>query len=559
MSKIKLEKINADIRKITKTNQWKNTNSTIEWFKNIKNKDKCSFIIFDIAEFYPSITKELLTESINFAKEHVQISNDDIDIIMHARKALLYNNNQPWVKRNGDPNFDVTMGSLDGAEASELVGLYLLSQLQTIIPKEDIGLYRDDGLGVIRNANGQRCEKIRKQFIEIFKKHNLKIEITISKIVDFLDVTFDLNKNIFKTYHKPNNDPYYVHTMSNHPPTILKQIPNSISQRISTNSSSENIFNNTAEYYNQLLAKSGYTDKISFVNPTEKKKRNRKRNIIWFNPPFSKNVKSKIGFEFLNLVDKHFGDKGNKLNKILNRNTIKVSYSCMPNMSRIIKCHNAKLLNKNKHESQTCNCRRKEECPLNGNCMAENVVYSAHVTIRGSNNDVTQPTSDQPNGTRVKTRTTRTTRSHSNDEITTYNSTTTTNEGGTQPDPPIPHNTPNRQYAREAVYIGAATNFKQRYRNHTKTFRHETYRKDTELSKYIWKLNDENISYKIDWKILRRTSGYNRASKLCNLCLSEKFEICKFKNKSILLNKRNELVSKCRHENKYILSNLPDP
>ena len=109
------------------------------------------------------------------------------------------------------------------------------------------------------------------------------------------------------------------------------------------------------------------------------------------------------------------------------------------------------------------------------------------------------------------------------------------------------------------TYIGAAENFKQRYANHLKSFRHEQYKAGTELSKYIWKLKSENLSYKIQWKILRKTSGYNKISKTCNLCLNEKLEILKFRDKNALLNTRNELVSKCRHENKHILANFVEP
>ena len=150
-----------------------------------------------------------------------------------------------------------------------------------MVPKEDIGLYRDDGLGVIRNCSSQRGEKIRKSFIEIFKRNNLKIEIKISKVADFLDVTFDLKKKIYKTYHKPNSETFYVNKLSNHPPKILKQIPNSISVRISNNSANEQIFNESAIYYNNILRKSGYDDEISYIeNTDEKKKKKRKRNIL---------------------------------------------------------------------------------------------------------------------------------------------------------------------------------------------------------------------------------------------------------------------------------------
>ena len=405
----------------------------------------------------------------------------------------------------------------------------------------------------------RKNSKIRKKFIEIFKKHNLKIEIKICKIADFLDVTFDLNRDIFKTYRKPNDDPHYVHTLSNHPATVIKQIPKSISKRISSNSATKEIFQDTAKYYNDILEKSGYKEKITDVEKTENRKRNRNRKVIWYNPPFSKNVKTKIGFHFINLIDKHFGDKGNILNKIFNRNTIKLSFSCMPNMGKIIKAHNSKLMNTQNHQSQQCNCRVKANCPLSGDCMVENIVYEARVTLREANDTPMQTTTDQTNETQTQMRPTRTTRPNSNKEQPNANNTTTTNAEDPQPDKQPYHNAITKHHEKQVAYIGAAENFKQRYRNHLKSFRHNVYRKETELSKYIWTLKDQNINYSIDWKILRRTSGYNKASKICKLCLSEKFEICTFKNRRILLNKRNELVSKCRHENKHLLSNLPDP
>ena len=53
------------------------------------------------------------------------------------------------MKRHGAVDFEVSQGSYDGAECSELVGLYLLAQIHTVIPKEDVGLYRDDGIGYV--------------------------------------------------------------------------------------------------------------------------------------------------------------------------------------------------------------------------------------------------------------------------------------------------------------------------------------------------------------------------------------------------------------------------
>ena len=76
-----------------------------------------------------------------------------------------------------------------------------------------------------------------------------------------------------------------------------------------------------------------------------KQKNKIKRNITWLNPPYSKHVASNIGKQFLNLLDTCF-PLTNKLHKILNRNTVKISYRCMPNMKQIISNHNKTKWNK---------------------------------------------------------------------------------------------------------------------------------------------------------------------------------------------------------------------
>ena len=105
-------------------------------------------------------------------------------------------------------------------------------------------------------------------------------------------------------------------------------------------------------------------------------------------------------------------------------------------------------------------------------------------------------------------------------------------------------------------YLGICeTEFKTRFNNHKKSFRHRENEKDTELSKYIWELKDKHTEYQIKWSIARKSSGYNPVSKSCNLCLLEKLLLCNFSDKSRLINKRLDLASKCRHENKYMLKN----
>ena len=106
------------------------------------------------------------------------------------------------------------------------------------------------------------------------------------------------------------------------------------------------------------------------------------------------------------------------------------------------------------------------------------------------------------------------------------------------------------------VYIGLCSKFKERYNNHTQSFRNAEHETKTELSKYVWQLKRRNTPFKITWKILQATAGYSNISKKCNLCLAEKFHICNFKDRDRLLNKKNELISKCRHENAFLLKHF---
>ncbi|GFR78813.1 inositol hexakisphosphate and diphosphoinositol-pentakisphosphate kinase 2 [Elysia marginata] len=136
------------------------------------------------------------------------------------------------------------MGSFDGAETCELVGLYLLPQLQHLDIK--VGLYRDDGLAVT-NKSPQQTENIKKQMCAIFKDNGLNITIQANqKIVDFLDVTFNLHTGLHKPYKKPNHRITYIHIESNHPPSIIKNLPQGIEKRVTNNSSTAKIFEDAA-------------------------------------------------------------------------------------------------------------------------------------------------------------------------------------------------------------------------------------------------------------------------------------------------------------------------
>ena len=160
----------------------------------------------------------------------------------------------------------------------------------------------------------------------------------------------------------------------------------------------------------------------------------------------------------------------------------------MNNTKQIINNHNKRILNSselpvktgNNTKHKTCNCRQKETCPLNGNCLQSSFIYQATVTRQNNNTSET--------------------------------------------------------------YIGLTENdFKTRYRNHTASFRNAKHRSSTELSKHIWTLKDSNINHFISWRILTSSSPYKSSSKRCNLCLRENFLIiCRPELSS--LNKRNERI-----------------
>ena len=107
------------------------------------------------------------------------------------------------------------------------------------------------------------------------------------KVVNYLDVTFNLNDR-YQPYQKPDNIIQCIHVESNHPPTIIKQNPKTIKKSLSQLSSNEEIFNESAPFYEDKLHQFGYQQMLKYnpVNTKTHSKRNHKRNIIWFKPPF---------------------------------------------------------------------------------------------------------------------------------------------------------------------------------------------------------------------------------------------------------------------------------
>ena len=101
----------------------------------------------------------------------------------------------------------------------------------------------------------------------------------------------------------------------------------------------------------------------------------------------------------------------------------------------------------------------------------------------------------------------------------------------------------------------ADTTFKERYNNHNRDFKHGKYENSTELAKYIWQLKRDKISFSVKWTIITKVYGSPNPL-MCKLCLTEKLWIINFINDENMLNKKSELISKCRHLNKHLLRNV---
>ena len=126
---------------------------------------------------------------------------------------------------------------------------------------------------------------------------------------------------------KDNNIPRYVHSKSNHPKSIIKNIPSGVNRRLSENSANENLFKAPIPVYQNAFKDAGYDCELKYEPPkeennNEKEKKKRTRRKCYFNSPFSKNLKTNVGQQFLKIIDKCF-PPDNKLYKIFNRNKVK--------------------------------------------------------------------------------------------------------------------------------------------------------------------------------------------------------------------------------------------
>ena len=168
----------------------------------------------------------------------------------------------------------------------------------------------------------------------------------------------------------------------------------------------------------------------------------------------------------------------------------------MPNMKQFISGHNKKMLRKNepKKAERGCNCRGGvQNCPVEGQCLKQEVLYEVGISA---------------------------------------------------------HQKEDRNY------IGStATTFKERYGNHKSDCKLEYRRHATKLSGYVWELKDMNIKPNLNYKIKESAPAYSPVTDKCRLCLLEKLEIL-LADENKYINDRSELLAKCRHANKFMLSGV---
>ena len=144
----------------------------------------------------------------------------------------------------------MSMGAYDRAEVCELMGTYMLNVLSKKYNKNGFGLYRDGGLAVLKKESVPQSEQVNKNIQKIFKDHGLDIMIQCNmKVVNFLDVTFNVNNGTYKPYTKPKNEIKDIHKNSNHSPNVIRQIPLSIESRLSSLSFNEKIFQEALPAY----------------------------------------------------------------------------------------------------------------------------------------------------------------------------------------------------------------------------------------------------------------------------------------------------------------------
>ena len=157
-SKVILESINKVLRNKFKLKQWNNTAAVaavMNLFKKIKNKNKYNFIRFNIKDFSSSISKNLIEDFVNFARQHIQIRREYFSIIQHTKKSLLSSMEVPWQKNNTNL-FDVAIRAHHGVEVVEILDLFLSNNFG-----KNTAVWQN-GFAVFKKINGHCADRVSK-------------------------------------------------------------------------------------------------------------------------------------------------------------------------------------------------------------------------------------------------------------------------------------------------------------------------------------------------------------------------------------------------------------
>ena len=144
---------------------------------------------------------------------------------------------------------------------------FFQSNLENILLKRNFGLYKDDELVLLRRLNGQKMGKKRNLSSKVFTDIGFSIDIQENlKEVDFLDVTLNLPNGTYRLYKKSSDKLLYIHSSSNNPLQVIKQLSNSISEGLLKSSSNQEIFNTAKVEYKDVLKNSGYDVDLKYTN-----------------------------------------------------------------------------------------------------------------------------------------------------------------------------------------------------------------------------------------------------------------------------------------------------
>ena len=412
-------------------------------------------------------------------------------------------------------------------------------------PEHLVGLYLDDGLAVVevQRSNLTAVENLKKQLHKDIG--DLGLRVTFDKVqmgVEYLDIRMDLVTNTYSPYMKPSDNPLYVDTRSNHPPSVFKAVPRGVARRIATNSSSEEIFKAAQTPYLTSLRTAHYPEgdireawNYGTKDIPPKNRKRKGRNFTYFLAPYNASVATNVIGYVRNLIQTSF-PKDSKLQSAFNSTNVRYSYCVAQSMGHLIKAHNNKLLGGQAGDpvgEGACNRTCKEakggdQCWAGGHCNARNVVYGVKVNAyQGGNKD----------------------------------------QGGTQ----VPFKGhPYRFYA------GHTLDLKQRKYQHTTSFNpakkdvvkggktvktmaqlNADKRTRSTFAGHIWDLRDAGLTHELEWTILHRARPYRPWDKFCSLCTSEATVIA-FGDPTFL-NKRSEVRTKCIHMTKYKLDKYHRP